>query len=88
MSSTVTNVSIRKTENGNTLAYADITLNEDFVVKGLRVVKGENGNFVAMPQGKKYQKDGKDVYPDSAFPVTKELREAINKAVLDKYDET
>lgn len=84
--SKVTNVAIRKVEQGNTVAYADITLNEDFVVKGLRVVKSESGNFVAMPQGKKYQKDGKDVYPDTAFPITKELREEINKAVLDEFD--
>lgn len=84
--SKVTNVSIRKVENGNPLAYADITLNEDFVVKGLRVVKGETGNFVSMPQGKKYQKDGKDVYPDNAFPLTKELREHITEEVLKAYD--
>jgi len=50
-------------------------------VNGIRVVKGENGPFVAMPQ----TRDAKGDYRDLCFPVTKELRQQISDKVLTEY---
>jgi stage V sporulation protein G len=66
---------------GNTLAYASINLDDKFAVNGIRVVTGEKGLFVAMPQ----TKDAKGEYRDLCFPVTKELRQQINDTVLSEY---
>ncbi len=73
--------SISKIDNGgSTKAIANVVINNEFSVRGVRVVEGEKGAFVAMPS----KKIGSD-YTDVAFPVTKEAREAINNAVLKSY---
>ena len=65
----------------NTVAFASVTINDMIGINGIRVVKGSKGYFAAMPQ----TKDTKGEYRDIAFPVTKELREQLNKAILDAY---
>ncbi len=72
-----------KSKKTSTKAFASITFDKAFVVTGIRVVKGEKGLFVSMPQVK--NKDGE--YKDTAFPLSKELREAINEAVIKAYEE-
>ena len=70
--------------DGNLLASANITLGGCFAVKGLRVMNGRNGPFVAMPDWK----DSKGERHDICFPVTKDMREAINSAVMGEYQRT
>lgn len=72
---------------GNQLANASITLDDAFVIRNLRVMNGSNGLFVSMPPQKGLDKDGKEKFYDAAFPLNKELRGEINKAVLDAYSE-
>lgn len=62
-------------------AMVDVNLGDEFVVKGIRVVEGENGPFVSMPQ----KKVGND-YNQTFFPITKEAREQLHKSVLDAYE--
>jgi stage V sporulation protein G len=67
---------------GNTLAFASVGVDDLVAIRGIRVIEGEKGQFVAMPQSK----DKEDNYHDIAFPVTAELRKDITRAVLDEYD--
>lgn len=62
-------------------AFASITIDEEFVVKGLRVVAGRKGDFVAYPASK--GKDGE--YYENAFPLTKNTREYIEDEVLNAF---
>jgi stage V sporulation protein G len=68
--------------DSKTKAFADISIGH-FVVKGLRVVEGKKGVFLAMPQEK--SKDGK--WYDTFFPATKEAREVLNELVLTAYQQ-
>lgn len=63
-------------------AFVDISLG-GVVIKGLRVVDGEQGLFVGMPahQGK----DGK--WYDTVYPSTKEIKQQLNDAILSAYKE-
>lgn len=82
-------VKIRKIENAGTLlAKADVTLDDKFVCRDFRVIQGSNGPFVGMPTGAPYEKDGKKVYPDLFFPITKEAREELVKAIMEAYNAT
>ena len=78
----ITEVRLKEMENmGSLKAFGSITLDDAFVVTGVSVREGSKGMFVALPSYK-----GKDEqYHDSAFPLNKELRDEINKAVLDEY---
>ncbi len=43
-------VNMRKRDNGKVKAYADVMLADAYVVKGFRIVEGEEGLFVGFPQ--------------------------------------
>lgn len=81
----VTDVRVRLVQNKKSRlkGFASITLNDCFVVTGLKIIDGNDGLFVAMPSEK--GSDGN--YYDIAFPLNGELREEIQKIVLDEYDE-
>lgn len=68
--------------DSKTKAFVDVGLG-DFIVKGVRVVQGQKGLFLAMPQEK--AKDGK--WYNSFFPVTKEARDSLSEVVLAAYRE-
>lgn len=69
--------------NGPTLANVTVDLGGEYAIKGLRVVQGKDGPFVAMPQ----RRTSKGEYQDVAFPVTKEARERLFNTVLDAYEQ-
>lgn len=68
---------------GKTLAYASVNIGDIFAVNGIRVMDGEKGIFVAMPSAK----DRNGEYRDVCFPVIKELRQEINRVVLEAYEQ-
>ncbi|MEW6307464.1 MAG: septation regulator SpoVG [Bacillota bacterium] len=80
----ITDVRVRRLAvEGKLRAVASITLEDSFVVHDLRVIDGPTGLFVAMPSRK--GTDGE--FRDIAHPITAELRDAIQKAVLQAFTE-
>lgn len=63
-------------------ASANITIEECFVVKGIRIIEGSNGLFTAMPS-----KNVNGEYKDICFPITAEARKTINDEILRAYHE-
>lgn len=70
---------------GHMLGMASIVLNDQFQVRGLRIMEGENGLFVGYPNDPFYK--GED-YRSVCFPITRQLREHIENCVLEKYRAT
>ncbi len=69
---------------GSLRAFCDLTIGEQFLVKGLRVVEGKNGLFVSMPR-----QQGKDnKWYDNVMPLTKEAKQEVSRVVLEAYQET
>ena len=75
------NVSLT-TKPGSLKGLASVSINEEFVVKGIRIYEGDNGPFVSMPS----RKVGEN-YEDICFPITAEGREALHSAVLEAYEQ-
>ena len=73
----------------NVLAFASVNIGGVFAVNDVRVMDSRKGKFVAMPSRKtnRLDKDGNAQYRDICFPVTKEMREAFNGAVLRAYEQ-
>jgi stage V sporulation protein G len=63
------------------LAFATIILDASFVVRDLRIIRGNTGLFVAMPSRKR--SDG--TYSDVAHPLRPELRKTIEEKVIGEY---
>lgn len=66
---------------GKVKAFATITLENSFMIRGVKVIDGPNGLFAAMPN----HRSSSGEYKDTCYPVTRELREQINSAVLEAY---
>ncbi|MGZ0075938.1 septation regulator SpoVG [Staphylococcus aureus] len=81
----VTDVRLRKIQtDGRMKALVSITLDEAFVIHDLRVIEGNSGLFVAMPN--KRTPDGE--FRDIAHPINSDMRQEIQDAVMKVYDET
>lgn len=79
----ITDVRIRTMDNGGKMkAVASVTFDEEFVVHDIKVVEGEKGYFVAMPN----KKVG-DVFKDIAHPLSAGTRKKISDAIFEKYEE-
>ena len=62
--------------------FANVTFDDAFVVRGLKIIQGNNGYFVSMPSRKR--PDGS--YQDIAHPVTKEMRQLLEQRILEAYE--
>lgn len=82
----VTNVQVFPFKDGPSLghikALATVVLNDQFLVRGLRVMEGENGLFLGYPNDPFYK--GED-FCSICNPITRQLRETMENAVLEKY---
>ena len=79
----ITEVRLKKVENvGKVKAFVLVTLNDSFVVHGIKVIEGKNGAFVAMPN----RKDAEGKYVDVAHPITKEFKDELDKAVFAEFN--
>ena len=67
---------------GKLLGMASIVLNDQLLVRHLRIMEGENGLYVAYPNDPFYK--GEDIH-SVCFPMTRQLREHIENCVLEKY---
>ena len=74
-------VAIFDEPTSKTIASASVKIDDLTVISRLRVIAGEDGLFVTMPQ----RRESDDVYRDVAFPLTGELRKEITDAVLAEH---
>lgn len=75
-------------QGSNIRGIGRIYLNDNFVVNNVSVLQGKENLFVAMPSYKTKQKDeqGKAIYQDVCYPVTKEFREVLYGEVINSYN--
>lgn len=78
----ITEVRITLRDEGRLRAFASITFDNWFVVRGLKIIESTNGTFVAMPSRKR----GNGEYQDIAHPISREAREWLENAVINAYD--
>jgi stage V sporulation protein G len=63
-------------------AFANVTFDNAFVVRGLKVINGRKGFFISMPSRRR--KDG--THHDIAHPINNNTRKIIEDAVLVAYE--
>jgi stage V sporulation protein G len=64
-------------------AFESITLDNCFVIRGLKIIEGAKGDFVAMPSRKR--PDG--TYQDVAHPINNETRDWMEGLIITAYKE-
>lgn len=65
----------------NLLGFANVTINDCFVVEGFRICSGENGLYVNMPS----QQDKNGNWRDMCKPITADFRRQLTDAIVEGY---
>lgn len=63
--------------------FANVTFDHAFVIRGLKIIQGVDGFFVSMPSRKR--PDGS--HQDIAHPVNQEMRDLLERRVLEAYEQ-
>lgn len=80
----ITDIRVRKiTKEGKMKAVVSVTFDEIFVVHDIKVIEWEKGLFIAMPS----RRSGDGEYRDIAHPINSEMRDKLQKEILEKYEE-
>jgi stage V sporulation protein G len=69
---------------GSVKALASVILGDQLIIRGLRVMSGENGLFVNYPTDPFFKGDE---FRSVCNPITRDLREHVENAVLEKYQQ-
>ncbi len=80
----ITDIRVTLRNEDKLKGFANITLDNQFVIRGLKIIAGTNGFFVSMPSRKR--PDGS--HQDIAHPVNSEARKLVEERVLLAYEET
>ena len=78
----ITEVRVTLRDEERLKAFANVTFDGAFVVRGLKVINGNSGYFVSMPSRKR--PDG--THQDIAHPVNNQMRKVIEDRVLEAYE--
>ncbi len=79
----ITEIRISVRDDNKLKAFASITLDNSFVIRGLKIIEGAKGLFVAMPSRKR--PDG--TYQDVAHPINNDTRDWMEEQIIAKYEE-
>ena len=80
---TITDVKIRtvNAENSKLKAVASIIIDDCLAIHDIKIIDGNNGEFIAMPSRKTPNGEFKDI----THPINSQTREVMREAILAAY---
>lgn len=78
---TITEIHVNLRDEEKLKAFVNITFDDVFVIRGLKIIEGKEGLFVCMPSRK--LDDG--TYKDIAHPITNEFRRQMETQILEEF---
>ncbi len=78
----ITEVRVTLRDEERLKGFANVTFDNAFVIRGMKIIQGNAGYFVAMPSRKRPNGS----YQDVAHPVNRDMRRLIEKTVLEAYE--
>ena len=80
----ITDIRVRKiTQEGKMKEVVSVTFDDAFVVHDIKIIEGKENLFAAMPS----RKSADGTYRDIVHPITTQMREQLQNAILAKYEE-
>ena len=77
----ITEIRVTLRDEERLKGFANVTFDDAFVIRGMKIIQGNNGYFVSMPSRKR--PDG--TYQDIAHPINSDMRRMIEERVLEAY---
>lgn len=82
----ITNVRIFKAKKrGPVLAYANVILDNQFIIRGVTLLETEKGRFISMPSRRII--DEERHFRDVAHPLNSDIRTKLTEEIFEAYDE-
>ena len=78
----IQNVRLIHRDDTNTKAHMSAVIGGSYAVHGIKIVAGQNGDFVSMPN----YRAGNGEYKEIVHPITVEARNELYGAVRDAYN--
>ena len=78
----ITEIRVTLRDEEKLKGFANVTFDGAFVIRGMKIIQGTKGYFVSMPSRKR--PDG--THQDIAHPVNTNMRQMIEKSVLEAYE--
>lgn len=78
----ITEVRIILRDEDKLKGFANVTFDDMFVIRGMKIISGSRGFFVSMPSRRR--PDG--THQDIAHPVNNDARRVVEEAVLKAYE--
>lgn len=78
----ITEIRVTLRDEDKLKGFANVTFDNAFVVRGMKIIQGNKGYFVSMPSRKR--PDG--THQDIAHPVNADMRQEIEQRVLEAYE--
>lgn len=79
----ITNIRFRKTfSDGKLAALVSVVINDALAVHDIKVIRGSERMFIAMPS----RKDDHGVFRDVTHPISKDFRAMLENEILAKYE--
>jgi stage V sporulation protein G len=79
----ISEIRITLRDDNKLRGFASITLDNCFVIRGLKIIEGASGLFIAMPSRKR--KDG--TFQDIAHPINVSTRQWLESRVITAFKE-
>lgn len=77
----ITEIHVNLRDEERLKAFVNVTFDDVFVIRGLKVIEGQRGVFVCMPSRR--MEDGS--HRDIAHPITNEFRQEMEDQILAAY---
>ncbi|WKC83831.1 DNA-binding protein SpoVG [Borreliella spielmanii] len=81
----ITDIRIKKVEGKNSgsklLAYVAVTFDNCLVLHNIRVIKGQKGVFIAMPN----RRTRVGEYKDIVHPISQDFRKTLQTSIFKEY---
>ena len=78
----ITEVRVTLRDEEKLRGFANVTFDNAFVVRGMKIIQGATGIFVSMPSRRRPNGTHQDV----AHPVNAAMRQLIESKVLEAYE--
>ena len=79
----ITDIRILLRDDAKLKAFVSVTFDDAFAVRGMKIIEGVKGTFLAMPS----RKTSEEVYVDVAFPINRETRAWLESHVMKAYED-
>lgn len=78
----ITEIRVTLRDEERLKGFANVTFDNAFVVRGMKIIQGNTGYFVAMPSRKR----SNGTHQDIAHPVNAEMRQRLEELVLEAFE--